>query len=324
MISSITTGYRKGIATIIDANVITLLTAFILFGLATAGRQGVRVHARRRHDRLAADRGRLHPRGARPARPQPDPALARVPRRRRGARPLALRLRRREQLVLLDLGRDPDDRRALVRHQAARLRHRLRVRDEAQRRPRRGRPRSTRSASRSAPPGSRTPTRSRSRRSRTPSSARTSSRSQGKIEPDQVGVVQRAARARTSATSRAPRRASRARSVGPTFGEQVARSAGYAIAFSLLLIAAYVAFRFEAKYAIPVMIAVVHDVLITAGVYSLVGREVSARHRRRVPDHPRLLALRHRDRLRPDPRERAAPAARDLRPDRQPLARARC
>ena len=40
MISAITTGYRKGIATIIDANVITLLTAFILFGLATAGVKG--------------------------------------------------------------------------------------------------------------------------------------------------------------------------------------------------------------------------------------------------------------------------------------------
>ena len=33
-------GLRKGIATIIDANVITLLTAFILFGLATAGVKG--------------------------------------------------------------------------------------------------------------------------------------------------------------------------------------------------------------------------------------------------------------------------------------------
>ena len=64
--------------------------------------------------------------------------------------------------------------------------------------------------------------------------------------------------------------------VGPTFGEQVARSAGYAIVFSLLLIAAYVAFRFEAKYAIPVMIAVIHDILITAGVYSLSGREVTS------------------------------------------------
>ena len=64
--------------------------------------------------------------------------------------------------------------------------------------------------------------------------------------------------------------------IGPTFGEQVARSAVYAIIFSLILIAGYMAIRFEAKYAVPVMIAVVHDLLITAGVYSLVGAEVSS------------------------------------------------
>ena len=40
MLSAISEGYRKGIATIIDANVITLITAFILFGLATAGVKG--------------------------------------------------------------------------------------------------------------------------------------------------------------------------------------------------------------------------------------------------------------------------------------------
>ena len=67
-------------------------------------RQGLRLHARRRHDRLAAHRCRLHPRRARAARPQPDPALAGVPRRpHRPGRPLALRLRRGEPLVLLDL-----------------------------------------------------------------------------------------------------------------------------------------------------------------------------------------------------------------------------
>ncbi len=65
-------------------------------------------------------------------------------------------------------------------------------------------------------------------------------------------------------------------SVGPTFGEQVARSAILAIVFSLLLISAYVAFRFEAKYAVPVLIAVAHDILITGGVYSLLGKEVSS------------------------------------------------
>jgi SecD/SecF fusion protein len=64
-------------------------------------------------------------------------------------------------------------------------------------------------------------------------------------------------------------------SVGPTFGETVARSAVIAIIASLLLIMAYVAFRFEPKFAIPVMIALFHDLLITAGIYSLTGREVT-------------------------------------------------
>jgi SecD/SecF fusion protein len=64
--------------------------------------------------------------------------------------------------------------------------------------------------------------------------------------------------------------------IGPTFGEQVATSAVYAIIFSLLVICAYVAFRFEAKYAVPVIIAVIHDILITGGVYSLSEREVTS------------------------------------------------
>ena len=65
-------------------------------------------------------------------------------------------------------------------------------------------------------------------------------------------------------------------SVGPTFGAQVARSAVIAIVFSLLVISAYVAIRFEAKYAIPVIIALVHDILITGGIYSLTGRELTS------------------------------------------------
>jgi SecD/SecF fusion protein len=67
-----------------------------------------------------------------------------------------------------------------------------------------------------------------------------------------------------------------ATTVGPTFGQQVARSAIEAIIFSLLVITGYVAFRFEPKYAVPVIIAVIHDVLITGGVYSLTGREVTS------------------------------------------------
>jgi SecD/SecF fusion protein len=65
-------------------------------------------------------------------------------------------------------------------------------------------------------------------------------------------------------------------SVGPTFGQQVADSAFKALIFSLLVICAYVAFRFDPKFAVPVLIAIFHDILITAGVYSLTGREVTS------------------------------------------------
>jgi len=64
-------------------------------------------------------------------------------------------------------------------------------------------------------------------------------------------------------------------SVGPTFGRTVANSAVVAIIASLIVISAYVALRFEWKFAIPVLIALMHDLLITSGVYSLTGREVT-------------------------------------------------
>ncbi|HUA48403.1 MAG TPA: protein translocase subunit SecD [Solirubrobacteraceae bacterium] len=64
-------------------------------------------------------------------------------------------------------------------------------------------------------------------------------------------------------------------SVGPTFGSAVANSAVIAIIASLLVISAYVALRFEWKFAVPVLIALAHDLLITSGVYALTGREVT-------------------------------------------------
>ena len=64
-------------------------------------------------------------------------------------------------------------------------------------------------------------------------------------------------------------------SVGPTFGRTVANSAVVAIIASLLVIAAYVALRFEWKFSVPVMIALAHDLLITSGVYALTGRQVT-------------------------------------------------
>ncbi len=48
-----------------------------------------------------------------------------------------------------------------------------------------------------------------------------------------------------------------------------------AIIASLLVISVYVALRFEWKFAVPVLIALMHDLLITSGVYALTGREVT-------------------------------------------------
>ena len=65
-------------------------------------------------------------------------------------------------------------------------------------------------------------------------------------------------------------------SIGPTFGQTIAKSAIIAIIASLLVISAYIALRFEWKYAVPVLIALMHDLLITSGIYALTGREVTS------------------------------------------------
>src|SRR4051812_19011303 len=64
--------------------------------------------------------------------------------------------------------------------------------------------------------------------------------------------------------------------IGASFGQSVAKSAIYAIIASLIVISIYITLRFQWKFAVPVMIALVHDLLITGGVYALLGREVTA------------------------------------------------
>ena len=63
--------------------------------------------------------------------------------------------------------------------------------------------------------------------------------------------------------------------VGPTWGSEISRKALVGLVVVLVAITIYIWMRFEAKMAIGAMIAMFHDVLITAGVYVLVGREVT-------------------------------------------------
>ncbi|CAA9549313.1 MAG: Protein translocase subunit SecF, partial [uncultured Thermoleophilia bacterium] len=67
-----------------------------------------------------------------------------------------------------------------------------------------------------------------------------------------------------------------ARSVSASFGSEILRDAVLAFIFSMVLIIAYVSLRFDWKYAAPMIVALLHDLLITVGVYSLTGREVSS------------------------------------------------
>ena len=91
------------------------------------------------------------------------------------------------------------------------------------------------------------------------------------LEPDEVASV-RTALDEQFGVSQADFSAN---SIGPTFGEQIARTALIAVIASLILISIYIGLRFEFKYSVPVLIALCHDILITAGVYALAEREVT-------------------------------------------------
>jgi SecD/SecF fusion protein len=67
-----------------------------------------------------------------------------------------------------------------------------------------------------------------------------------------------------------------ATTVSSSFGRQIAKSAIIAILFSLFLVVIYIAIRFDLKFAAPVIVAMVHDVLICIGIYALTGREVTS------------------------------------------------
>jgi SecD/SecF fusion protein len=67
-----------------------------------------------------------------------------------------------------------------------------------------------------------------------------------------------------------------ATTVSSSFGRQIAKSAIIAILVSLFLVVLYIAIRFDLKFAGPVIIAMLHDVVICIGIYALLGREVTS------------------------------------------------
>ena len=110
--------------------------------------------------------------------------------------------------------------------------------------------------------------------------------------------------------------------VGPTWGSSITNKAIEALIVFFIVVGIYISIRFEPKMALAAFIAMVHDVLVAVGVYSLVQLPGDAGHRGGHPDHSRVLALRHRGGVRPRPgqhEEHRVERAHDLRPADQPV-----
>jgi preprotein translocase subunit SecF len=61
--------------------------------------------------------------------------------------------------------------------------------------------------------------------------------------------------------------------VGPQVGDELREQGGLAMLLALGLVMLYVAFRFQLKFAFGAVVALVHDVIITLGFFSIVGME---------------------------------------------------
>jgi preprotein translocase subunit SecF len=63
--------------------------------------------------------------------------------------------------------------------------------------------------------------------------------------------------------------------IGPSWGKEITRKAIYGLVGFLIVVVLYLAMTFEPKMAFAAIVAVVHDVFITVGIYALVGFDVT-------------------------------------------------
>ena len=96
-------------------------------------------------------------------------------------------------------------------------------------------------------------------------------RGQGRLRGRRTG---RAARGGTLQRRRADPSCKRD-SVGPQVGKELRRKGVMSIVWALVGIVIYISLRFEFGFAIGAIVALVHDVLVTVGLYCLFGRQLS-------------------------------------------------
>jgi SecD/SecF fusion protein len=64
--------------------------------------------------------------------------------------------------------------------------------------------------------------------------------------------------------------------VGPIVGREILKSAILSTILAMFMILIYVALRYEFSFAVGAVLAIIHDVLMTLGVYFLSGRQLNA------------------------------------------------
>jgi preprotein translocase subunit SecF len=96
-------------------------------------------------------------------------------------------------------------------------------------------------------------------------------RVEAKVPPaDQAKVTAKLAQlTRTSENSVA------VNSVGPTWGHEITHKAEVALIAFFIAVGLFITFRFQAKMALAAIVAVIHDILVTVGIYAVFGFDVT-------------------------------------------------
>ena len=93
----------------------------------------------------------------------------------------------------------------------------------------------------------------------------------GVLEPAQSNAIQDALATKFGVTVESID----TQNVGPSWGEEISKKAFQGLIAFLICIMIYLALTFEPKMAVAAIVAVIHDVFITVGIYALVGFEVT-------------------------------------------------
>jgi preprotein translocase subunit SecF len=93
----------------------------------------------------------------------------------------------------------------------------------------------------------------------------------GVLEPAESNAIQDALAAKFGVTVESID----TQNVGPSWGDEISKKAFQGLIAFLICIMIYLALTFEPKMAVAAIVAVIHDVFITVGIYALVGFEVT-------------------------------------------------